>query len=165
MNHNRLQHSFISGSNFFPDALFQLVKCAKFLLVQFGFQVSSEKAARRREVRRSGWPSNGTKTWYDASRKDGSHTVQWPTRIVQYRADVRVTVQLPSSEEWGPVISKADIPHQTVSMQRLFENTVWLLIAAVSAVLFSDIPGEVKIGLVRHNEPPPPGRSHRRIYF
>jgi hypothetical protein len=62
------------------------------------------------------------------------------------------------------MFSNADIPHQTMSMWRLLEHTVWLLIAAVSAVLFTDIPGEVKIGLVRLNESAT-GRPHRRLFL
>jgi hypothetical protein len=162
MNHDRLQHTSIIGPNFFPDALFQLLKCAKFVLLQFGFQVSQEKAVRRREVRIPGWPGDGTKTWYDVSRKDGSHTVQWSARIVQCRVDFRVTVHLPSSEEWGPVISKSDTPHQT--KWRLFEHAVWLIIAPVSAVLFTDLTGEMKICLDRHNASAP-GRPQRRRYY
>jgi hypothetical protein len=115
MNHDRLQHTFIVGPNFFPDALFRLLKCGKFVLLQFGFQVSQVKAVRRREVRRPGWTGGGTKTLYDAFRKDGSHTVKWYARIVQYRVDVRDTVHLLSSEEWGPMFSKSDTPHQKVT--------------------------------------------------
>lgn len=126
--------------------------------------MSQEKAVRRREVRRPGWPCDGTKTWYDASRKDGSHLVQWSARTVQYCVDVRVTVNMPSSEEWGPLISKSDTPNQTASKWLLLEHTVWLFVAAVSAVSCTDIPVELKIGLVRHNAPAP-GRQHRRRYF
>lgn len=54
--------------------------------------------------------------------------------------------------------------HTRLSKWRLFEHAVWLFIAPVSAVLFTDLPGEVKFGLVRHNASAP-GRPHRRRYF
>jgi len=51
--------------------------------------------------------------------------------------------------------------HTGLSKWRLFEHTVWPLIAPISAVLFTDIPEEVKIGFVRHNGSAP-GRPHRK---
>jgi len=39
------------------------------------------------------------------------------------------------------------------SVCRHFENSALLLVAPVSAVLFIDLPGEVKFGLVPHNKP------------
>jgi hypothetical protein len=51
MNHDHLQHNFIIGSNFFPDALFQLLKCAKFVLLSLVFKCPRRKQS---DVERSG---------------------------------------------------------------------------------------------------------------
>jgi hypothetical protein len=42
-DHNRLQQTFINSSNFLRDVLFKVLKCATFVRVYFGFQVSPEK--------------------------------------------------------------------------------------------------------------------------
>jgi len=47
-DHNRLQQTFINSSNFFHDVLFRLLKCARFVRVHFGFQVSPEKIVAER---------------------------------------------------------------------------------------------------------------------
>jgi hypothetical protein len=72
---NRLLQTFINSSNFFPDVLFQLLKCARFVRVHFRLS-RVPRESRSREVRRPGRPGDITQTWNDATRKHRSHTVQ-----------------------------------------------------------------------------------------
>jgi hypothetical protein len=58
-------------------------------------------------------------------------------------------------KEVGPLILKADTPHQTVAFEMcagISKNSAWLLIAPLSAILFIDFHGEVKFGLITHNK-------------
>ena len=139
-DHNRLQKTFINSSNFFPDVIFQLLKCVIFISVHFGFQISPEKAGAERYGDLAGQamslkhgmtrPENMSLAQSSDSRAvramAPSCWIQEFTintvsiyinlsSITQYRADVTVTVQLPSSKTWGPVIPDTDTPSQTVT--------------------------------------------------
>lgn len=64
--------------------------------------------------------------WNQSSPSMSSASTSNISRIVWYHADVTVTLQLPTSKKWGPIISKADTPHQTVTFElcRGFLNTL-----------------------------------------
>jgi hypothetical protein len=156
MNHDRLQHTLIIGSNFFPDALFQLLSVWSLFYYSLVF-----KCPRRKQsgVERSGFLA----TQVMAPKHDMTRPEKMaPTQSSDPRELFNILLMLGSLYLCLLQRSDAQWFQNPTLHTRLWVSSGSSL--PVSAVLFTDIPGEVKIGLVRHNASAP-WRPHGRRYF
>ena len=84
INNKCSQQTFIIGLNVMPDVLLQLPKHVMFFTLSLAFMHSQRKVVRSKEVRRSSWPGDVTKTWTEVYRKIDSQTIYWSTCSVCY---------------------------------------------------------------------------------
>jgi hypothetical protein len=164
--------------------LFEL-KFASFVLVHFRFEVSPAKVvwAQRGEVRWPGWPGDVTKTWDEASRKHGYHTVLWLTCCVccgTVLLKSELTIDVVGMQVWRLQhcsVSCRGYGHCTVAYFKEMRlnnskrrhstpNCDWLAALWTHCVVAhgSSIGSFVKMGSWRHNRSVP-GRPLRRRFF